>query len=62
MSRAITGRDIARELYEAYIAHSGGLNYQGKPCPAWADLPQAIRDHWEAVARHVRVELMGYPS
>lgn len=38
----------ARRAYEKYIAHSGGLNYEGKPCPTWFDLPQAIRDHWLA--------------
>lgn len=40
-------------LYAAYNAAGPspqGLNYQGKPCPEWRDLPQAIRDKWDAVA------------
>lgn len=44
--------DVARELYEAYIKDSGGLNYQGKPCPVWDELPEAVREHWKAVADH----------
>lgn len=39
----------ARAAYEKYVAHSGGLNYLGQPCPAWDDLPEAIRGHWLAV-------------
>lgn len=39
----------AQRYYAAYTANSDNLNYQGLPCPAWADLPQAIRDHWCAV-------------
>jgi hypothetical protein len=39
---------MARTAYEAYLLSSGGLNYQGKPCPTWDELPQAIRDHWIA--------------
>lgn len=36
----------ARRLYEAYNANSGWLNYQGKPCPPWAELPEAIQSNW----------------
>lgn len=43
-------RELAADLYEGYIQNSGGLNYQGLPCPKWADLPEAIRGHWCAVA------------
>lgn len=43
-------RAEARRFYEAYIANSDGLNYQGLPCPKWEDLPAAIRGHWCAVA------------
>ena len=42
------GMEHARIGYEAYIAHSGGKNYRGDPCPAWDELPEAIRGHWEA--------------
>ena len=44
-------KETAQLLYDAYIASSGGLNYEGKPCPAWAELPEAIRTHWRAVVR-----------
>ena len=43
----------AEMLYNAYNA--GGdpapatLNYQGKPCPAWDDLPENIQNKWKSV-------------
>lgn len=37
-------------LYATYCASSGGKNFRGDPCPAWADLPSEIRGHWAAVA------------
>jgi hypothetical protein len=43
-------RDTAKLLYEAYIANSEGLNYQGLPCPQWDDLTPAVRSHWCASA------------
>ncbi len=36
----------ARAGYEAYIANSGGLAWDGRPCPKWADLNNAVRSHW----------------
>jgi hypothetical protein len=54
-----TATVIARELYEAYIASSGGLNYQGLPCPTWENLTEAVRQHWEAVARRAWVLFTG---
>ena len=41
----------AAHLYAVYCESSGGKNFRGDPCPAWADLPEAIRGHWTAVAR-----------
>ena len=38
----------ARTAYEAYVADTGGLNYQGNPCPKWADLPPKIQHAWKA--------------
>ena len=38
-------RDIAAHFYDVYCQSSGD------PCPAWPDLPEAIRQHWTAVAR-----------
>lgn len=43
--------ELARAMYEAYVADAGGLNYQGLPCPTWEDLPTAIITHWIAAAR-----------
>lgn len=39
-------RAAAKLLYEAYIANSDGLNYQGLQCPAWDALTSAVRSHW----------------
>jgi hypothetical protein len=41
---------LARSMYEAYTASSGGKNFRGDPCPAWPELPGAIHTHWQAVA------------
>ena len=43
--------EIAAHFYAVYCESSGGKNYRGDPCPAWADLPDAIRQHWTAVAK-----------
>lgn len=43
-------RGKAQRFYEAYTANSDNLNFQGKQCPTWGELPEAIRDHWCAVA------------
>ncbi len=47
-------RDLAAHLYRVYCDSSGGKNFRGDPCPAWADLPEAIRQHWTAVALAAR--------
>lgn len=44
-------RDRAAHFYDVYCKSSGGKNFRGDPCPAWADLPEAIQRHWTAVAR-----------
>lgn len=38
-------------LYNVYGAAVGFKNFQGNPMPEWADLPDAIKHAWEAVAR-----------
>ena len=42
-------------LYAAYNRggdpETAGLNYQGKPCPEWGDLPENIKAKWRAVAQ-----------
>jgi len=55
----MTRTEIAEKLYEAYTASSGGLNYQGLPCPTWGELPDAIRKHWTAAADEARMRHTG---
>lgn len=51
---------LARDFYAIYCASSGGKNYQGLPCPAWPDLPQAVRDHWYTVSRRAASLVNGF--
>lgn len=50
--------DLPERLYCAYNRGgdpaTAGLNYQGKPCPVWTELPENVRAKWEAVADEVR--------
>jgi len=52
-STTVSMIDLACDLYKTYTDSSGGLNYQGKPCPQWNELPSEIRKHWVAVARRI---------
>lgn len=54
--------DLERELYEAYVADAGGLTWDGKPCPAWENLPEAVRTHWGAAAAAARRLLEQAPT
>lgn len=36
--------------YAAYAQSTGGRNFLGDPMPEWPDLPEAIREAWEAAA------------
>lgn len=47
----------ALRLYETYIANSEGKAWDGRPCPPWTMLGQAVRSHWCAVAIEVEREL-----
>lgn len=40
---------FAQVLYEAYIANSDGLAWDGRQCPEWGNLNDAVRSHWCAV-------------
>lgn len=40
----------AKDFYAIYCASSGGVNFQGNPCPKWARLPDQIRANWLMVA------------
>jgi hypothetical protein len=41
---------LAKLAYEAYGKVTGGKNFRGEPMPAWDDLPEQIRDAWDAAA------------
>lgn len=45
----------AERMYAAYNAAgdptTAGLNYQGKPCPTWVELPVNVRAKWLAASR-----------
>lgn len=49
--------ELARAAYHAYNQHSGWKNFEGKPCPRWEDLPEAVRQHWGAAVIMVESEL-----
>ena len=42
---------LARDFYAIYMVSCEGKNYEGKPCPQWLDLTEAVRTHWRSVAR-----------
>jgi hypothetical protein len=47
----MSAEERAAHFYAVYCESSGGKNFRGDPCPAWAELPEAIRWHWTAVAK-----------
>lgn len=49
-------QSFAQVGYQAYVASTGGLNYQGLPCPEWNKLTDAIRAAWAAAAVSIRSE------
>lgn len=50
-----SGLDVEAEAaYSAYGAATGGLTYDGKAMPEWADLPQKTKDAWAAAAFAIR--------
>lgn len=49
-------QSFAQIGYQAYVASTGGLNYQGLPCPAFETLPAAIQAAWAAASTSVRSE------
>ena len=40
---------VAEMFYNAYIANSDGLAWDGRACPTWEGLNDAVRSHWCAV-------------
>lgn len=46
---AASVQHAARTAYEAYIANSGGLAWDGRPCPTWDKLladRSPVCSHW----------------
>ncbi len=40
----------AKAGYEAYAKSTGGKTYDGKDMPKWDEVPQKIKDAWNAAA------------
>ena len=49
----------AERFYMAYLANSDGLAWDGRPCPTWEQLNDAVRSHWCAVALFAEKDLGG---
>lgn len=47
----LSAQGLAEGCYRAYGDQANWRNFLGHPMPAWDDLPDHIRDCWEAVAR-----------
>lgn len=48
----------ALDLYAIYCAFSGGLSWDGRPCPVWAKLGEKVQLNWYGVAlRSVQLTL-----
>jgi hypothetical protein len=49
---------LAERCYTVYNAGgdpaTAGLNFQGKPCPVWAELPENVKAKWLAVADDIQ--------
>ena len=43
--------DLAANLYAAYGAATGGLNFRGEPIPTWDVLPDTQKNAWLATAQ-----------
>lgn len=43
---------VGELAYDAYRNKAGGLTYDGKPMPLWADLGDAVQSRWNA-AGHI---------
>jgi hypothetical protein len=51
---------LALAAYTAYGDHTGGVNYQDLPMPAWADLGPTIQGAWIAAADAIPATQAGY--
>jgi len=49
-------QEYAQVGYQAYIARTGGLNYQGLPCPEFEALTPTIKAAWASAATAIRTE------
>lgn len=53
------GPSDGRIGYEAYAASTGGKTFDGRDMPTWDQLPERIRNAWEAAASAVLVRAYG---
>lgn len=42
---------IASRMFSAYNEAAGGLTWDGKPIPSWAEVGTRVRENWRAAAR-----------
>jgi len=45
--------DIAKAGYQAYSESRYNQNFRGEEMPKWDDLPQSIKEAWEAAALRI---------
>lgn len=48
--------ELAASAYGAYCKQAGGLTFDGKPLPAWADLGADRQACWHAAAKQLWAE------
>lgn len=57
-----TNEELAMIGYDAYAQSANGLNYLGKPMPAWANLPFAIQTNWITAATVIKMATQMAPA
>lgn len=50
--------NLAEVAYKAYCKQAGGVTFDGKPLPAYAELGSNRQECWEAAVRAVKVVIM----
>lgn len=50
-------QQIAAAMYDAYCTQAGGLTFDGKPLPTYAELGAERQACWEAAASRARDEI-----
>lgn len=50
-------KSLGQIAFEAYCESVGGVTYDNKPIPQWAELSERIKAAWEAGANAVKDEV-----